>query len=114
VRCDGLIMNWTCAVCGASTKTNRRRCAKCGNMRWKPVPKRDISELAGPTKRIAPRGLLLANPGKRTSVPNSGIECGTCHRIIYMAEGVFEAEALQAARKKHYAVSPACEGGGHD
>ena len=113
MRRDASIMIWTCAVCGASTKTNRRRCTKCGNMRWKPVPKRDVSELAGPTKRIAPRGLLLAMPGKQAPVqgPDNGIECGTCRSIIYKPEGVFDAEIFQAAKKKHYAVSPACESG---
>jgi len=116
VRRYASIMIWTCAVCGASTKTNRRRCTKCGNMRWKPAPKRNFSELAGPTKRIAPRGLLLGMPGKQAAVqgPDNGIECGTCHRIIYKSEGVFDAEAFQAARKKHYTVSPACESSEHD
>jgi hypothetical protein len=80
-------------------------------MHWKPVRKRDISELAGPMKRMAPRGLLLARPGKQAPLQDSGggIECGSCHQIIYRAEGVFNREAFAAARKKHYAVSPSCE-----
>jgi hypothetical protein len=103
-------MNWTCAVCGASSRTNRRRCTKCGNMRWRPTAKTDIHELAGPMKRMVPRGLLLAKPGKQAPVPDLGaIECGTCHVVIYRAEGVFDAEDFEAARKKHYSVSPTCE-----
>jgi hypothetical protein len=79
-------------------------------MLWKPVPERDISELAGPTKRMAPRGLLLAKQGRQAPVQDSGgIECGNCHMVIYKADGVFDAEAFQAARRKHYLVSPACE-----
>ena len=104
-------MNWTCAVCGVSSKTNRRRCRKCGNMRWKAMPKRDISELAGPTKRLAPRGLLLARPGKQAPIqdPDGGIECGTCHEIIYRPEGAFNRLAFEEAREKHYSISPECE-----
>jgi len=103
-------MNWTCGVCGAASKTNRRRCTKCGSIRWKPVPKRDIRELAGHLTRMAPRGLLLAKPGRQAPAQSSGgIECGTCHTVIYRAEGVFDTEAFHAARKKHYAVSPICE-----
>ena len=75
------------------------------------MPKRDISELAGPMKRLAPRGLLLARPGKQAPVqdPGSGIECGTCHAVIYTAEGGFDRDAFEAARKKHYVISPECE-----
>ena len=80
-------------------------------MRWNPVPKRDISELAGPIKRMAPRGLLLARPGKQAPVQGSGntIECGFCHTVIYKTEGVFDKDAFVAAREKHYAISPECE-----
>ena len=80
-------------------------------MRWKPLPKRDISELAGPTKRLAPRGLLLARPGKQAPVqdPGNGIECGTCHEVIYRPENSFDRDAFEVARKKHYAISPECE-----
>jgi len=83
-------------------------------MRWKPLPKRDISEVGGPMKRMAPRGLLLANPGKQAPAQDSanGVECGTCHTIVYKAEGVFDKEAFNAARKKHYSVSPGCESRG--
>jgi len=105
-------MDWACAVCGSLSRTNRRRCEKCGKMRWKPVPKRDIRELAGPMKRIAPRGLLLGGPEKQASEDAScnGIECGMCHAIIYRPEGVFDRNAFYVARKKHYAASPDCEG----
>jgi len=84
-------------------------------MRWKPVAKRDIREVAGPTKLIAPRGLLLAKPGRQAPAQDSRsvIECGTCHTVIYKAEDVFDREAFYAARKKHYAMSPGCEGRGH-
>ena len=109
-------MNWRCAVCGTSSRTNRRRCAKCGNMRWTPAPKKDIAEVAGPIKRIAPRGLLLAKPGKQAPVQDSpnAIECGACHKIIYQAEDVFDVEAFQAAKKRHYEVSPSCENHAQD
>ena len=81
-------------------------------MRWRPVLKRDISEAAGPMKRIAPRGLLLGGPQRRVSVHGSGdgIECGVCHAVIYRPEGVFDKGEFDAARKKHYAASPVCEG----
>jgi len=80
-------------------------------MSWIPTPKRDISEVAGPMKRLTPRGLLLAKPGKQAPVqdPGGGIECGKCHMVIYKAEGVFDREAFAAARRKHYAASPGCE-----
>jgi len=79
-------------------------------MRWKPEATKDLTELAGPTKRIAPRGLLLANPGKQTPTQDSyNIECGKCHMVIYRAENSFDAKAFQDAKKKHYSVSPACE-----
>lgn len=104
-------MNWACAVCGSLSKTARHRCTKCGNMRWKPIPRRDVSEVAGPMKRMRPRGLLLGMPGKQAPFQDSGniIECGNCHLVIYRSEGAFDREAFYAARKKHYSVSPACE-----
>jgi hypothetical protein len=62
-------------------------------------------------KRIAPRGLLLANPGKQTPIQDAnGIECGKCHAVIYRADSGFDVRAFQEARKKHYSVSSACEG----
>jgi len=61
-------------------------------------------------KRIAPRGLLLANPGKQSPIQDSsGIECGKCHAVIYRIDNGFDAQAFQEARKKHYSVSPVCE-----
>jgi hypothetical protein len=83
-------------------------------MRWKPVPERNVNELGGPMKRMVPRGLILGKPGRQAPVQDSGgIECGTCHMVIYKVDGVFDAEAFQAARRKHYSVSPACEGREH-
>jgi hypothetical protein len=80
-------------------------------MRWKPAPKKDAIELAGPIKRITPRGLLLPKPGNQALAQDSSnaIECGTCHSIIYKPEGAFDVEAFEAAKKKHYEVSRSCE-----
>jgi hypothetical protein len=79
-------------------------------MRWIPTEKKGMHELAGPMKRIAPRGLLLARPGKQAPIQESNsIECGTCHTVIYRPNGVFDAEAFRAAREKHYSTSPGCE-----
>jgi hypothetical protein len=78
---------------------------------WNPVPKKDLMELSGPLKRIAPKGLLLANPGKQTPIQDpSSIECGKCHVVIYRADKGFDAKAFKKARKMHYSISPACEG----
>ena len=67
-------------------------------------------------KRMAPRGLLLGNPGKQAPPQDSGdgVECGACHIIIYKAAGFFDKEAFYMARRKHYAVSPGCESRGRD
>jgi hypothetical protein len=103
-------MNWTCGVCGRSSSSNRRRCPTCGNVRWRPAAKKDLRELGGPIKRIAPRGLTLSaardQAGTRDS---SGIECGTCHMVIYRPDGVFDPEAFREAKGRHYSSSPACE-----
>ncbi|MGA2790572.1 MAG: hypothetical protein ABSF00_07375 [Candidatus Bathyarchaeia archaeon] len=79
-------------------------------MAWKPAPKKDLKELSGPLKRIAPRGLLLANPGKQAKEESNGIACGICHAVIYRPDKGFDAEALEEARKTHYSTSPACKG----
>ena len=79
-------------------------------MRWKPVTKPDIRELAGPMKRLTPTGFLLANPGKQApEVEGKDIECGVCRAVIYRSEGSFNTEAFLAARKKHYEASPGCK-----
>jgi hypothetical protein len=79
-------------------------------MRWKPEATKDLTELAGPMKRIAPRGLLLANPGKQWPAQDSNnIECGKCHMVIYRVEKSFDAKGFQEAKRKHYSASPACE-----
>ena len=102
-------MNWNCASCGWAAKTNRQKCARCGSMVWTPALK-DLMEASGPLKRIAPKGLLLANPGKQTPIQDSSsIECGKCHLVIYRADKVFDAKAFGEARKMHYSSSPACE-----
>jgi hypothetical protein len=68
-------------------------------------------ELSGPLKRIAPKGFLLANPGKQAPIQDpNGIECGECHVVIYEADKEFDAKAFQEARKRHYSISPACKG----
>lgn len=79
-------------------------------MNWKPVAKKDLRELSGPIKRIAPRGLILTNPENEKPIHASGwIECGKCHKVIYKADKWFDTTAFKEARKKHYSVSPACE-----
>jgi len=85
-------------------------------MRWRPAPKRDIVELAGPMKMMAPRGLFLARPGRQAPTQDSSgdIECGTCHTVIYKGGGIFDKDAFAAAKKKHYASSPACENREHE
>jgi len=68
-------------------------------------------ELSGPLKRVVPRGLLLANPGKQAPIQDSkSIECGKCHALIYTASNEFDPKAFQEAKRMHYAISPACEG----
>jgi ribosomal protein S27AE len=102
-------MKWLCASCGQLARTNRQKCPRCGSGVWKPAPKNDSTELSGPLKQIAPRGLLLANPGKQTSVEESdAIECGTCHAVIYRVGKEFDVKALEEARNAHYSISPEC------
>ncbi len=80
-------------------------------MLWKPASKKELTELAGPLKQIAPKGLLLAKPGKQAPIQDSSsIECGKCHVVIYRADKGFDAKAFQEARKMHYSIFPACEG----
>jgi len=79
-------------------------------MRWRPVAERDIRELEGPVRQVAPRGLLLARPGKQAPGQESNdIECGVCHAVIYRAVGGYDREAFLAARMRHYSASPSCE-----
>jgi hypothetical protein len=97
-------------LCGSPSKTNRKKCRKCGGMIWRPVAKKDLRELSGPIRRIAPRGLTLTNSEKEKPIQNSGwIECGKCHKVIYKADKEFDAAAFREARKKHYSLSPTCE-----
>ena len=104
-------MEWRCGSCGWAAKTNRQKCPRCGSKLWKPAQKKDLTDLSGPLKRIAPKGLLLANPGKQSPhLDSSGIECGKCHMVIYRANKGFDANALEEARKAHYSTSPACKG----
>jgi len=107
---SGLAMRWTCASCGWVVKTNRRKCRKCGSMSWNPSRTKEPNEVSGPMKRIAPKGLLLAHPGKQGPAPDSNVECGKCHTIIYRPDRKFDATALQAAMKAHYSTSPKCAG----
>jgi hypothetical protein len=79
-------------------------------MSWQPEEKRDLIEVGGPVKRVAPRGLLLVNPDKRASESDpSMIECGKCHKVIYKADKGFDVNAFHQARKGHYSASPECE-----
>jgi hypothetical protein len=81
-------------------------------MIWRPAAKKDLIELSGPIRRIAPRGLMLTNPEKERPIQDSsGIECGKRHKVIYKADKGFDAAAFQEARKKHYSVSLASEHG---
>ncbi len=103
-------MKWLCGSCGWSAKTNRQKCPRCGSSVWKPAPKKDSTELSGPMKQIAPRGLLLANPGKQAPIEEpDAIECGKCHAVIYRTDKGFDVKALEEARNIHYSVSPACK-----
>ena len=104
-------MKWRCASCGVEATTNRKKCSRCGSLIWKPAPKKDLSELSGPMKRIAPRGLVLAVSGKQAPIqdPNA-IECGNCHVVIYRSDRGYDAKELEKARERHYATSPACKG----
>jgi hypothetical protein len=76
---------------------------------WKAAPKQDLIEGSDPLKQIAPKGLLLANPGHQAPIQDSGIECGKCHMVIYRADTEFDAKAFQRARNNHYSISPACK-----
>ena len=103
-------MNWRCASCDWEAKTNREKCPRCGRAVWKPVPTKNLAELSGPLKQVAPKGLLLANPGKQAPIQDSkSIECGKCHVTIYTANDKFDPKAFQEAKRTHYARSPACE-----
>jgi len=105
-QCIGL--TWACASCGSIAKTNRRKCRKCGGMRWRLYPRVESREIAGQTKHLNPKGLLLANPGKQLpNIDSEGIECGKCHAIVY-SEREFDMAAFKAALKGHYATSPDC------
>jgi hypothetical protein len=78
-------------------------------MVWRPVAKKDLTEVSGPIRRIVPRGLTLTNPEKKRPIHDfSGIECGKCHKVIYKPDIGFDAAAFQKAKKKHYSISPAC------
>jgi hypothetical protein len=78
-------------------------------MLWRPAAKKDLMELSGPIKRIAPKDLPI-NVRKEVSIQDSSIiECGKCGQTIYRADNGIDAEALKKARKKHYSVSPGCE-----
>jgi len=70
----------------------------------------ELNEVSGAMKRIVPKGLLLGNPGKQAPAPDSNVECGKCHMIIYRPDRKFDAKALQLAMKAHYSMSPRCAG----
>jgi hypothetical protein len=97
-------------LCGSSSKTNRKKCRKCGGMSWRPVARKDLRELSAPIRRIVPRGLILTDPERNRPIQGSGwIECGKCHKVIYKADKGFDEAVFKEARKKHYSASPACE-----
>ncbi len=101
-------MVWVCSSCGKAAKTNRLKCSKCGNMSWRASRTRELSEIAGPMKQIAPRGLILGPSRKQRPDLELGIECGICHLVIYRPDGKFDGEAFQKAKKMHLATSPTC------
>lgn len=103
-------MNWICGLCGSAAKTNRQKCSKCGGVVWRPALRKELIELGGPIKRIAPKGLLLAAAGKQAPIQDpSSIECGSCHRVIYRPDKEFDATAFEKAKKNHYSAYPPCE-----
>jgi hypothetical protein len=103
-------MIWICASCGRQAKTNRQKCLNCGGSSWRPAAKKDTIELAGPIKRMAPRGLLLASPNQQAPVQDpKTVECGKCHKVIYTAKNGFDSAAFQAAKADHYSASPSCK-----
>src|SRR5208337_1679837 len=105
-------MGWICASCGRTTKTNRQKCRRCGSSVWKPILAKDPSEVSGQLKRISPKGLLLANPGRQTPIQDSNnIECGNCHAVIYRADIKFDTTVLQEAITAHQLTSPGCRNG---
>ncbi|MGA2783252.1 MAG: hypothetical protein ABSF09_00950 [Candidatus Bathyarchaeia archaeon] len=105
-------MGWVCASCGRTAKTNRQKCRRCGSSVWKPILSKDPSEVSGQLKRISPKGLLLANPGRQTPIQDSNsIECGRCHAVIYKADIKFDTTALQEAITAHHLTSPDCRNG---
>jgi hypothetical protein len=77
-------------------------------MSWNPGRAKEPNDVSGPVKRIVPKGLLLANPGKQAPAPDSNVECGKCHMIVYSPDRKFDAKALQLAMKAHYSTSPQC------
>ena len=78
-------------------------------MRWKPYPQKDFADDKGQIKRLNPKGLLLANPGKQAPNLNSrGIECGKCHTIVYPPDKEFEMASFKRALREHYTTSPDC------
>ena len=102
-------MVWVCSFCGKAAKTKRLKCSKCGNMSWRASRTRELAEIAGPMKQIAPRGLLLGPARRQQPKMESGIECGKCHLVIYRPDREFDAEAFQKAKKMHHELSPTCE-----
>ncbi len=78
-------------------------------MSWRASRTRELAEIAGPMKQIAPRGLLLGPSRRQQPKMESGIECGKCHLVIYRPDREFDAEAFQKAKKMHQELSPTCE-----
>ena len=64
-------MVWVCSFCGKASKTKRLKCPKCGNMSWRASRTRELAEIAGPMKQIAPRGLILGPSRKQRSAVRS-------------------------------------------
>jgi hypothetical protein len=78
-------------------------------MSWKPEHKKELVEVAGPLRRIRPRGLSSLTPFKQEPRPDAkSIECGNCHAVIYRADKKFDSAAFQAAKERHYSLSPEC------
>jgi hypothetical protein len=101
-------MNWICAICGSASRTNRKRCKRCGKIQWKPNLKKELIEVSGPMRRIAPKGLLIS-PNRPEGLQDfNTVKCGRCHAVIYVPDREFNKLSFKEAMKRHYSLSPEC------
>jgi hypothetical protein len=79
-------------------------------MSWRPEHRKDLGEVSGPIRQVVPRGIFGAYAARRKQARVSeGIECGSCHAVIYKPDKEFDREAFEAAKKEHYSASPTCK-----